>query len=94
MCCVVYFYIITDQKNRFYKGITNNLKRRLHEHNYYKRGYTRFSSDWKYVHIERLLNRKDARIKEIISKNMKAKSYMIRYNKENIIKELSKRFED
>jgi len=42
-----YVYILQSQKDlRFYKGQTNNLQKRFHEHNQGKSNYTRKYVPW------------------------------------------------
>lgn len=56
----MYFvYIIKDPKGKFYFGYTNNIKRRLAEHNSGKSTYTR-GRKWILVYFEAFASQKDA----------------------------------
>jgi len=64
-----YFYILECKLNNkiiYYKGITNDVIRRLNEHKSGKRGYTkRFKGKVELVYTEWYLNRSLARQREI-----------------------------
>lgn len=66
-----YVYIIKSiQHNRYYIGCSNNLNRRLNEHN---EGYnisTKFYKPWVLVHCEKYNNQEEA-----YSRENKIKSY-------------------
>ena len=56
-----YIYILKSLKNnRFYTGSTNNLERRLLEHNSGKSKYTRLTKPFKLLHFEKFNSRKEA----------------------------------
>lgn len=58
-----YCYIITNDKNQSYTGCTNNLDRRLKQHNGLLKGgakYTRKSNNWKYYYIIGIFDKKSA----------------------------------
>jgi len=60
-----YVYILKSIKTgEFYKGITNDLKRRLFEHNSGKTISTKDKGPWKMVYHEECPNRTEARKKE------------------------------
>ncbi|MFA6007938.1 MAG: GIY-YIG nuclease family protein [Candidatus Shapirobacteria bacterium] len=60
-----YVYILKSIKTReFYKGITNDLNRRLLEHNSGKNMSTRNKKPWKMVYYEECSDRIEARKKE------------------------------
>jgi putative endonuclease len=58
-----YVYIIKSQVNKLYIGSTNDLKRRMAEHNSGKSFSTR-GSQWILVYYESYRNEKDARVRE------------------------------
>lgn len=74
-----YVYILSSELlNRYYIGETENVVRRLKEHNdgYFKDSYTSSVNDWTvYLSIE-CLDRKHARKVEKHLKNMKSRKYI------------------
>ena len=58
-----YVYVIRNEKNELYIGYTNDLEKRLQQHNSIHRGYTN-GHEWKYVYYEAYLNQEDARLRE------------------------------
>jgi putative endonuclease len=67
-----YIYIIRSKtSNWFYTGITNNLNRRLREHNKGKRSTpsTRNRGPYKLIYFEQCLSRKEAREREVFWKS-------------------------
>lgn len=69
-----YFYILKcyySNKFKYYKGITNNLIRRVKEHKSGKTGYTkRFKGNVELVYFEIYTTRSQARQREIKVKKM------------------------
>ncbi len=68
-----YVYIIESESNKkLYKGLTNDLKRRLNEHN---SGSSTFTSNnggpWKLIYYEAFLRKEDARREELFLKSGK-----------------------
>jgi len=59
-----YVYILRNNQGHFYKGISNNPKRRLSEHNANKNPGTRGKGPWQLVHYEKYSSRKKARTQE------------------------------
>ena len=61
-----YFVYILKSKNReiIYIGFTNNLERRVREHNSGKSKFTRIYKLWEKVYIEEYDNKADARKRE------------------------------
>lgn len=60
-----FVYILKSiEYDKTYVGMTNNLERRLSEHNAGKSIYTRKFKPWKLVYKEEVLDRKSAREKE------------------------------
>lgn len=75
----VLVYIICDINLNYYCGITNNLERRLKEHNSQKKGYTKFSNTWKVVFSESWPDRKTAARRERKIKNFGPKKFFTKY---------------
>jgi len=63
-----YVYIIRNELNELYYGSTNDLKRRIFEHNNGKSFTTRYHQ-WKLIYYEAYLAEKDARERESSLKN-------------------------
>ena len=64
-----YFYVIKSIKlGKCYYGFTNNLKRRLFEHNRGKSSYTKSAKPWILVYYEAYASKVDAQVRE---KNIK-----------------------
>ncbi|MDP2684079.1 MAG: GIY-YIG nuclease family protein [bacterium] len=61
-----YFYLIQSitRKDKIYTGSTNNLKRRVREHNNGESFFTKRYAPWKLVYYEAYLSEKDAKIRE------------------------------
>jgi len=58
-------YLLRSQKNcSFYIGFTNNVERRLKEHNAGLVGYTKKFSPWKLIYYESFLALDDAKRRE------------------------------
>jgi len=69
-----YVYILKSQKNsKLYKGLTNDLKRRIKEHNFGKSVFTKNNGQWKLIYYEAFLFKKDARREELFLKSGKGK---------------------
>lgn len=61
-----YVYLIKSEKtNQLYIGLTNDLMRRLKEHNAGHSEYSRKFKPWKLVYFEGYLSDKDAKDREI-----------------------------
>ena len=60
-----YVYVIESVKsNDLYVGFTNDLKRRLTEHNQGLNVSTKFGKPWRLIHYEAYLNEQDAMRRE------------------------------
>ncbi len=69
-----YVYILrSDSDEKLYKGFTQDLKRRISEHNSGKSGFTRGKGPWKLVYYEAFASKKDARREELFLKSGKGK---------------------
>ncbi len=61
----VYIYILKSLKSeKTYVGQTDNLERRLHEHNSGKSNYTAKFVPWKIVYTEKFCSRDEALVRE------------------------------
>ena len=79
-----YVYIIKSEKSgKFYKGITEDLKNRLKEHNSGKTKSTKSGIPWKLIYYEAFLNKIDALREEKFLKSGKGKE-RIKYLFQNI----------
>ena len=59
-----YVYVISDKEGEIYIGYTNDLERRISEHNSSKNvGYTR-NQKWQYVYYEAYTSKIDAILRE------------------------------
>lgn len=72
-----YTYVLRSLKNkRFYIGSTNNLERRLIEHNIGKSKYTRSAKPFKLVYFEKFDTRQEAVKRELFFKTGKGREYL------------------
>ena len=72
-----YTYIIKSEKGgRIYTGYTNNLRKRLNEHNNGKSTYTKRDRPYLLVYYEACLNEEDARSRELYLKSGMGKRYV------------------
>ena len=60
-----YLYILKSKKNnRTYVGISDDVQRRIKEHNQGKSIYTSRNRPWKLIHTEECITREEARKRE------------------------------
>jgi putative endonuclease len=72
-----YVYIIKSKKSgRFYTGSTNNLRKRLKQHNEGKSTYTKDKGPWELIYYEACLNEEDTRSREKYLKTGTGKRYL------------------
>jgi len=72
-----YVYVLkSDVDNKFYTGLTNNLMRRLSEHNTRKNLSTKNRAPFKLIYWEGCLNQKDATEREKYLKSTWGKRYL------------------
>ena len=71
-----YIYLLVSDDNRKYTGYTNDLKRRLREHNAGKSAYTR-GKTWHLVYYEAYASKKDAMRREKRLKDGRARRQLI-----------------
>jgi len=73
-----YTYVIKNPKGILYKGSTDNVPKRLKQHN----GETLFNSftkkrgPWELVHLEEFKTRREARRREIFLKSGKGREFL------------------
>ncbi|MFZ1976737.1 MAG: GIY-YIG nuclease family protein [Bacteroidota bacterium] len=73
-----YFVYILYSKilDRFYIGTTNNIERRLAQHNRPHKGYTNSGQPWILLYSEQFVSKKDALIRELYIKKKKSKEFI------------------
>ena len=64
-------YVIQSQNKRYYTGITENMEKRLREHNEGKSKWTKRFKDWKLVYKEEYKTLSEALKREKFIKNQK-----------------------
>lgn len=78
-----YVYVLESLKNkRLYKGYTNDLRKRLKEHNCGLNFSTKPYMPWKIIHYEAYLNEKDANRREKYLKTSQGSRLLKRMLKE------------
>ena len=77
----MYLYLLVNEDNsKFYIGITDNLERRLGEHNYPNKHFTgKISGDWKLLKYKWFDDEARARIEEKRLKKCRNKKYIAWY---------------
>ena len=69
-----YVYILRSQKNnKLYKGLTNDLKRRIKEHDSGKSVFTKNNGPWKLIYYEAFVSKEDAQREESFLKSGKGR---------------------
>lgn len=63
MCWFVYI-LRSDKDCDYYKGITENIERRLEEHNSGKSAFTSTKMPWQLVYLKEMPNKREALIEE------------------------------
>lgn len=71
-----YVYILENGAGKWYTGCTNDLKRRVQEHNNGKSRYTKSHRPYKLIYYEACLNDKDALAREKYLKSGMGKRYI------------------
>ena len=72
-----YIYVIKSKKSgRWYTGSTNDLRKRLKQHNEGKSGWTKSGIPWDLIYYEACLNNDDARSREKYLKTGMGKRYL------------------
>jgi putative endonuclease len=73
----ILYILYSESFNRFYVGYTNDLKRRLSEHNRKKGKFTDAGIPWILVHSESFSKKKDAMNREKFIKSKKSKQFIL-----------------
>jgi putative endonuclease len=74
-----YTYVLQSlSSEKYYIGHTENLERRLYEHNSNQSKSTKYKGPWKLVFKKEFLSRSDAVKFELKLKNTKNKNYLIK----------------
>lgn len=72
-----YTYLLRSEKNsQWYTGSTNDLRKRLEEHNKGKSRYTKNNGPYKIIYYEACVDEKDARSREKYLKSGMGKRYL------------------
>ncbi|MBT3730011.1 GIY-YIG nuclease family protein [bacterium] len=72
-----YTYILKSQKSgRWYTGSTNDLRKRLKQHNEGKSTWTKSKGPWDLIYYEACLNEEDSRSREKYLKSGMGKRYL------------------
>jgi putative endonuclease len=72
-----YTYILKSEKNgRLYTGYTNDLRKRLDQHNSGKSTYTKRDKPYKLIYYEACIDTNDARSREKYLKSGMGKRYL------------------
>ncbi|MCX6765431.1 MAG: GIY-YIG nuclease family protein [Candidatus Moranbacteria bacterium] len=69
-------YVLQDKEGKFYKGVTNNIKRRLYEHKQGKTKTTRKMDELKIVYTEKYKNFKEVRRREVYFKTAAGRRFL------------------
>ncbi len=79
MKCVLYV-LYSKKCDKYYIGHTNNIERRLCEHNDVNhKGWTRYHQPWSLVYTEKSIDRSDAMRKEKYLKSLKSRKRIEKY---------------
>jgi len=74
---MIFVYVIKSQKIKFrYVGITDNLARRLLEHNFGKNNSTSFYKPFDLIYTEKYKNYKEARNREKFLKSGQGRKFL------------------
>jgi putative endonuclease len=72
-----FVYILFSEKlSKYYVGHTNDIERRLYEHNIGHEKFTRTGTPWKLVYSRTFASKSEARQEELRIKNRKNKKYI------------------
>ena len=72
-----YVYVIRSEVDgRLYKGITDDIKKRLNEHNRGKQKSTKGYIPWKLIYFEEVSDRKEARKREKYLKSGSGREFL------------------
>ena len=73
----ILYILYSEILDRYYVGYTNDLERRLSEHNRIKGKYTDRGIPWRLVYSENYSDKKSAMNRERIIKSQKSKQFII-----------------
>ncbi len=73
---VYYVYVIQSETGQSYIGQTENLEKRLRQHNLGKSGYTKRCKNWRLVYSEEFSTRKKAMLREAELKTSKGRKFV------------------
>jgi len=73
---LVVYVLKSDIQNKSYVGVTNDMKRRLKEHNSGKNLYTKRYLPWKVIHMEGFDNFTGARKREKFLKSTTGRRFL------------------
>jgi putative endonuclease len=71
-----YVYVVSNKSGQWYTGCTNDLKRRITEHNSGKSTYTKYRGPYDLIYYEASLSDKDAYTREKYLKSGMGKRYI------------------
>jgi putative endonuclease len=72
-----YVYVLKSEKSgQWYTGSTNNLRKRLSQHNHGKSNWTKKGVPWKLIYYEASLDEEDTMAREKYLKSGPGKSYV------------------
>ena len=84
-----YVYVLESKEGDIYIGYTNDLRKRLQEHNRQKNKSTKYGIPWKFIHYEAYRNRDDARRREKYLKTSQGARLLKRMLKEYFYSRIS-----
>ena len=74
---MIYVYVLYSAEfDRIYIGMTNNLERRIHEHNTGQNKSTKAYLLWKHIYSEVFENRMEARKREKYLKSFRGRTFI------------------
>ncbi len=73
----IVYILYSKSLNRYYVGYTNDLDRRISEHNRIKGKYTYIGIPWEVVYNEVFQSKLDAHRRELFIKSKKSKTFII-----------------
>lgn len=71
-----YVYVLQNKRKKLYIGSTNNLRKRILQHNLGKSRSTKYGFPWKIIYCEISINQKDARARERYLKSGIGRKYL------------------
>ncbi len=75
--CMFYAYVLKSKKDgKWYKGLTNDLRKRFKQHNENKSSWTKNKGLWDLIYYEACLNEEDTRSREKYLKTGMGKRYL------------------